>query len=630
MPEFDFAEGSARLAAAMSGGPAAARDGTRNGGVPFIAQMHEFAMVVSGTRGDRFYTDAETFVRGICTTTRDFGFDTPSFVWDAYNIEAEALGARLVLFEDMAPALDNVDPLIASEADLARLKGPDPARDGRMPMVMEILHLVKEYTGQRPALGFCAPFTMAAHLMTFENLIVQITKNPAFVHRVLDFIVDEVLVPYCDHAHALFPDLPGYDGSDATASLPFVTQEMQDEFALRPIRRLQSRVALPCQVDNWWGDSYAKDKAQFWDKKLLATPGYLKIQDPDLWKVGLEEPLAFARARDKAVVLGIDNNLFQNGPTEEIARRIHEYMAAIEAHDGRGAAYFCSLSAVTPREHVEAAVAAAKSFRAGDRPWAGQRRAGTPEARGEKPAAERVPATDPSDMPEEPREARLDGIYNAVMDYQEETVPRLVNEALAEGLGVHEILDDALIAAMDEVGEMFSEGTIFVPEMLLAARAMKAGLQVLRPLLTKSKAKPKGTVLLATVQGDVHDIGKNLVGMMLEGAGYIVIDLGVNATKEAILAKAEELKPDVVGLSALLTTSMPAMAKTVAAFKQAGHTAPVIVGGAPVTQDFADAIGAQGYGADAPGAVLKVGELVAARRATEAPDEASAAATCAA
>jgi 5-methyltetrahydrofolate--homocysteine methyltransferase len=209
-------------------------------------------------------------------------------------------------------------------------------------------------------------------------------------------------------------------------------------------------------------------------------------------------------------------------------------------------------------------------------------------------------------------------------------VPRLVKEALTEGMGVHEILDDALIAAMDEVGEMFSEGTIFVPEMLLAARAMKAGLQVLRPLLTKSKAKPKGTVLLATVQGDVHDIGKNLVGMMLEGAGYIVIDLGVNATKEAILAKAEELAPDVVGLSALLTTSMPAMAKTVAAFKDAGHAAPVIVGGAPVTQDFADAIGAHGYGADAPGAVLKVGELVAARRTAEAPGEAPEAATCAA
>jgi 5-methyltetrahydrofolate--homocysteine methyltransferase len=594
--------------------------------VPFIAQMHEFAMATTGARGDRFYTDAETFVRGICTTTRDFGFETPSFTWDAYNIEAEALGAKLVLFEDMAPALDNVDPLIASEADLARLKGPDPARDGRMPMIMEILHLAKEYTGQRPTLGFCAPFTMAAHLMTFENLIVQIKKNPAFVHRVLDFIVDEVLVPYCEYGLKQFPDLPAFGGSDATASLPFITQDMQEEFSLQPLLRLREGVALPCHCDNWWGDSFTKDTARYWDNKLLVTPDYFKIQDPDLWKVGLEAPMAFARERDKPVVLGVDNNLFQNGPAEEIEKRIHEYMAAIEDHDGRGVVYFCSLSAVTPREHVEAAIAAAKSFQAGARPWAGLRRAGTPEARGEtgaeeKPAKVRVSTT--ADTMDEPREARLDDIYEAVMDYEEEVVPRLVEEALAEGLGLHEILDDALIAAMDEVGDMFSQGTIFVPEMLLAARAMKAGLQVLRPLLTATKVEPKGKVLLATVQGDVHDIGKNLVGMMLEGAGYTVVDLGVNATKEAILEKANEFEPDVVGLSALLTTSMPAMAKTVTAFKDAGHAAPVIVGGAPVTQDFADAIGAHGYGADAPGAVLMVGELVAARKAAAALAEPS-------
>jgi 5-methyltetrahydrofolate--homocysteine methyltransferase len=457
---------------------------------------------------------------------------------------------------------------------------------------------------------------MAAHLMTFENLIVQIKQNPAFVHRVLDFIVDEVLVPYCEYGFKLFPDLPAFSGSDATASLPFITQDMQEEFSLQPLLRLRERVALPCLCDNWWGDSYTTDTARYWDNKLLVTPDYFKIQDPDLWKLGLEAPMAFARERDVPVVLGVDNNLFQNGPVEEIEKRIHEYMAAIEAHDGRGAVYFCSLSAVTPPEYVKAAVAAAKSFQAGERPWAGLRRAGTPEARGETGAVEKstkvqVPAAGTAD---EPREARLDAIYDAVMDFEEEVVPRLVNEALAEGMLVHEILDDALIAAMDEIGERFSQGTIFVPEMLMAARAMKAGLQVLRPLLTKSNVKPKGKVLLATVQGDVHDIGKNLVGMMLEGAGYTVLDLGVNATKEAILEKANEFAPDVVGLSALLTTSMPAMAKTVAAFKDAGQVAPVIVGGAPVTQDFADAIGAHGYGADAPGAVLKVGELVAAQK----------------
>ena len=144
---------------------------------------------------------------------------------------------------------------------------------------------------------------------------------------------------------------------------------------------------------------------------------------------------------------------------------------------------------------------------------------------------------------------------------------------------------------MEEVGGMFSEGVIFVPEMLLSARAMKGGLEILRPLLTKTNAKPKGLVMLATVQGDVHDIGKNLVGMMLEGAGYTVVDLGVNVDAEAAMAKARELKPDVIGLSALLTTTMPQMKKIIAAFRAADQPYPIIIGGAPVTQEFADKVG---------------------------------------
>ncbi len=615
MPEFDFKAGYEPLEAAMTAGSQV---------VPFIAQMHEFAMANTETRGDLFYSDAETFVRGLCTTARDYGFDTPSFIWDAYNIEAEALGAKLVLFEDMAPALDNVTPLIASEADLAKLRSPDPATAGRMPFAAEVLHLAEVYTGQRPSLGFCAPFTMAAHLMTFENLIVQIKQNPAFVTKVLDFIVDEVLVPYCRHMHRQFPDLPGYDGSDATASLPFITQDMQEEFALAPIERLQRQLELPCYVDNWWGDSFTDDKERFWRNKLRATPGYLKSQDPDLWKIGLEELLAFAASQDKPLVLGIDNNLFQNGPAEAIAQRVHEYMEAVEGADGKGVIYFCSLSAVTPPEHVEAGIAAVRSFRAGERPWAGLRRAGTPEARGETakrpepgPAAVAAPAAAASpredrqgEKLDEAGEELLDTVFDAVMDYDDQACVAQVRQALDEGIGVHRVLDDALIAAMDEIGAMFSDGTIFVPEMLMAARAMKAGLEVVRPVLTQTGAPPKGSVLLATVQGDVHDIGKNLVGMMLEGAGYDVLDLGVNQTPAEIMAKAEELTPDVVGLSALLTTSMPSMAKTVAAFKEKSLPYPVIVGGAPVTETFADAIGADGYGENAPGAVALVNRLV--------------------
>jgi 5-methyltetrahydrofolate--homocysteine methyltransferase len=603
MPEFDFSGGYARLEAAMTTGSDA---------IPFIAQMHEFAMRHSGQPGHVFYTDAETFVRGILTTARDFGFDVPSLIWDVYNVEAEALGAKLVLFEDMAPAIDNVEPIIRTERDLARLKTPDPASSGRMPFVFEALGRFKELTGQPPSPGYCAPFTLAAQCMTFERLILQINDNPKFVHKVLTFLTDEVLAPYCNAMVKAFPEAPLVDGSDAIASLPFITQDLLEEFALGYIERLQRQCDHPVVCDNWWGDSYTEDRERFWELKLRATPPYFKIQDPDLFKVGVEPAHAFARRRDKPIVLGVDNNVLQSGPAEEIERRIHEYME-LGGPGGKTVLYLCSLSAETPPAHVAAAVAAIERYRAGERPHAGLRLSGAPAARGEDAEPARQMAAGPE--PEEERdatEAILDDIYNAVMDYDDEAAVALVTRALEDGVQLSEILDDALIAAMDEIGEMFSTGEIFVPEMLLAARAMKGGLAVLRPILTRTEAKPKGTVMLATVQGDVHDIGKNLVGMMLEGAGYRVVDLGVNVAKDDIKARAEEVRPDVVGLSALLTTSMPSMAKTVALFKEKALPCPVIVGGAPVTEAFAEAIGADGYGADAPGAVVRINAFVGA------------------
>ena len=609
MPKFDFEIGYRRLEAAMNG---AADE------VPVIVQMHEFAMTHMRQPGHVFYTDPLVFVRGICQTTMDYRFDTPSFIWDVYNVEAEALGLPLVLFEDMAPALDNVVPLIENEADLARLKTPDPSSAGRMPMVAEIIHQAKEMTGRRPPLCFCGPFTMAAHLMTFENLVVWIRRNPAFVHKVLDFVVDEVLVPYGRYMLKQFPDLPCYDGSDATASLPFITLEMQEEFAMEPILRMQRQLSLPVLVDNWWGDSYTEDKERFWRNKLKVTPGYFKIQDPDLWKIGLAEPMDFARRHNKPVVLGIDNNLFQNGPAEEIEKRVHEYMEAIENAALGGSVYFCNLSAVTPPENVGIAVDAALAFRRGERPWKGLGRAGASEAHGGSGEAERqgddaaivaAPSVAVREGSEEER--LLDEIFDAVMDQEDRLTAALAARGLEKGVPVRSLLDDALIAAMDAIGEEFSKGMIFVPEMLMAARAMKAGLEVLRPVLTRTGEPPKGLVMLATVQGDVHDIGKNLVGMMLEGSGYQVADLGVNVTPEEVLDRANELNPNVVGLSALLTTSMPSMQKTVALFKEVASRYPVIVGGAPVTEEFAFKIGADGFGENAPHAVETVHRLVA-------------------
>jgi len=198
-------------------------------------------------------------------------------------------------------------------------------------------------------------------------------------------------------------------------------------------------------------------------------------------------------------------------------------------------------------------------------------------------------------------------IYDAVMEYDEDEVPVLIQAELDAGTDVRKVLDEGLIAALDVIGEKFSAGTIFVPEMLMAAEAVQAGLNLLRPLLVDTGAKPVGTVILGTVKGDLHDIGKNLVGMMFEGAGFNLIDLGTDVDSEQFITAAQENDADIVAMSGLLTTSMPEMQRAVQAVREANETRNInvktMVGGPPINEEFAAKIGADGYGMDAPSAV---------------------------
>lgn len=190
---------------------------------------------------------------------------------------------------------------------------------------------------------------------------------------------------------------------------------------------------------------------------------------------------------------------------------------------------------------------------------------------------------------------------------------RLTQALVDAGSTPQSIVDDGLVPGMAIVGERFKRGEAFVPEMLIAARAMKESMALLEPLLAKAGAKPKFTAVIGTVQGDLHDIGKNLVGMMWKGANIGVIDLGTNVPAEKFIAAAKEHGASIIGLSALLTTTMPAMEETVAALKSASlNGTKVVVGGAPVTREFAQQIGADGYAADAASAVDEALALVAA------------------
>lgn len=196
---------------------------------------------------------------------------------------------------------------------------------------------------------------------------------------------------------------------------------------------------------------------------------------------------------------------------------------------------------------------------------------------------------------------RFSVINQNILNGDLKAVEKDVQDALSEGLSADDILKRGLIAAMDEVGRLFEDGEIFVPEMLVSARAMKRGLNILKPLLVDSGARSIGKVVIGTVKGDLHDIGKNLVGMMLEGSGFQIVDLGTDVSAEVFIESIRDEKADIVAMSALLTTTMNQMETTIKVIREAGirDDVKIIVGGAPVTQEFAEEVGADGYSPDA-------------------------------
>jgi 5-methyltetrahydrofolate--homocysteine methyltransferase len=207
------------------------------------------------------------------------------------------------------------------------------------------------------------------------------------------------------------------------------------------------------------------------------------------------------------------------------------------------------------------------------------------------------------------REEILDGLYEHTLDGEAEPVKALVKEGLELGIEPISLLFDALIPALEEVGRLFEQGEYFVPEMLIAARAMQGAMDILKPLLLSNANIQIGTYVMATVKGDIHDIGKNLCNIMLEGAGFKVVDLGVNCPPEKYVAAVIEHKAELVGMSAFLTTTMPTFKKNIEAGLR--DKVKIMVGGAPVTQEYCDVVGADGYAPDASSCVRLAKQLLA-------------------
>jgi methylmalonyl-CoA mutase cobalamin-binding domain/chain len=218
------------------------------------------------------------------------------------------------------------------------------------------------------------------------------------------------------------------------------------------------------------------------------------------------------------------------------------------------------------------------------------------------------------------RDELLRQLYDYTLVGNGPEVLDLTRQGLELGLGPEVLLYEALIPSLEEVGARFERGDFFVPEMLIAGKAMAGALEILRPLLAETGAQTIGKIVMGTVKGDVHDIGKNLVNIMFEGAGFEVIDLGVQVAPEKFLDAIRQHQPDIVGFSAFLTTTMPMFKANINALEKAGMRDQVIVmvGGAPVTQEYADVVGADGYASDASAAVVRAKELISRRRAAVA------------
>jgi 5-methyltetrahydrofolate--homocysteine methyltransferase len=206
----------------------------------------------------------------------------------------------------------------------------------------------------------------------------------------------------------------------------------------------------------------------------------------------------------------------------------------------------------------------------------------------------------------------LDGLYEHTLDGEAQPVIDLTNEGLALGMSPLTLLFEAMIPALEEVGRLFEIGEYFVPEMLISARAMQGSMAILRPLIAETGVKPIGTFVMGTVKGDIHDIGKNLCNTMLEGAGFVVVDLGVNVAPETFVAAIKEHKPQAVGMSAFLTTTMPMFKTNIEVITAAGlrDQVKILVGGAPVTQEYCEVVGADGYAPDANATVRLTKQLI--------------------
>jgi len=556
--------------------------------IPFCPAIYEHKGFLIGKSPSEICRDADLLVAGILKEREIYQPDFLTVGIDVYNVEAEALGCEVIYFDDSDDVPGVEKPIISTADDLARLAIPNPQTDGRMPLYLEAAKRIQAEVGHEVTVrgAISGPLSMASELVGAENFIVLTLQDPAFVRQLLKF-TSEVAAEFGKAFIALGLDPIIFD-SRAMPPLcsPSVFKDMvAPTYAkhLIPVLKGAGAKHIPLVIG---GDTTS-------------------ILD-DLQATGCTQLLCdFEGDRDKFMAASLEHNfpfrvnvdprLLHLGPVEKIKDFTMEILNKCWDHPGfllgtGVAAYNC------PIEHL---LAVRECLDADYKNYVPKKSL----AQKRKEEAEAIVA-DLRPGYDQDLDPVLREMAEAIEEGDEDDVPELVEEALAD-ISPVEVVNKAMIPAMEVVGDRFSRNEIYVPEMLISARAMKAGMVVVRPALVETGAKPIGNVLLGTVKGDIHDIGKNLVGMMLEGAGFEISDLGVNVPAERFVEEIKTSGIRILGLSALLTTTMGYMEKVIQALADAGlrDEVKVLIGGAPINDKYCDRIGADYYGESAADAV---------------------------
>ena len=326
------------------------------------AQSNDHSAYLAGIPSKRFFTDASVFAQVQLLVTEYYQLDALSNFWDVYNIEAEAIGQKVVYTPGGIPDADRTRPLIRKPADLDRISPPDPYKSGRMPWVRAICRHFLEETGKLERIYFTAPFSLAVNIRGYENLIEDMFERPVFAHRLFKFLCDEVIAPFVDGIRCEVgnPDLI-LDGRDAWASPPMITLDMMNEYVVAYTERLRKHLGDTVITRGNWGDARSGDVERFFSHKMRCSPGSLSVLDPDLYDIGPQRVKTFADRHNAFITAGVDATLLQQGPVEAIVERIRLYIDKL-ARDGRCMIHLNPIAAETPPEHIHAAVAACHAY----------------------------------------------------------------------------------------------------------------------------------------------------------------------------------------------------------------------------------------------------------------------------